>query len=99
MADLSETVIFRCTPEVKQRVAIVAKVHGRDPSEEMRLAWAYYDTAAMLAYLQTDAARTELGDDLPAAVENVKRNLAELTRRAFDPDPLMDAEPDPARLN
>jgi predicted transcriptional regulator len=74
---------FRAAPEVHRRVDELAAAHGRDRSEELRMAVAYFDTAATLAQLQTPEAKAELGKAHAAAVKKVKDDLRDLTRIAF----------------
>jgi hypothetical protein len=79
----SPRIHFRVSPEVQARVHELAALHGRDPSEEMRMAWRLFDLQSSLAWLMTDEAKAAFGDEHAASVEDVKSDLRALTARAF----------------
>lgn len=73
----------RITPSVEARFKNLAAFHGRNLSEEVRVALAFFDASATLAYLRTPEGEAETGAGHAEAVEELEADLIELSRRAF----------------
>src|SRR4051812_30608114 len=76
-------VSFRVTPELDHRIGDLAKYHGRNRSDEMRLALFVHNARATLAYLNSPDGELELGERLHEARQQVERDLEELEAEVY----------------
>jgi hypothetical protein len=76
-------VTFRAPQSMAARLGELARYHGRNFSEEVRLALAVHDARATLRYLGTEDGAAEVGDDLERVRDEVEADLRDLEAATY----------------
>src|SRR5687767_4543467 len=77
-------VTFRVPQSLAARLGELARYHGRNFSEEVRLALAIHDGRMTLRYLETEDGAAEVGQDLERLRHTVEADLRKLEAATYE---------------